>query len=762
MKTPPALASRLRRAGALSRGLALLLLALAAACSQSDRSPRAPEPRTLDESALSDTDGDALDDAELEALSSLGYLGGGGERSRVRSSTASEGSPEAPAPARKAPDTHSLSELDFRNSQNLSQRANEALDYLGPQALLDSPRHFERGTPKSGSFEAVARRDAQASQRQREMRLAGLLAEEPVGGAIEESVISGPESRKRGEFADGRAFAKAKPGKAQKSAGRRGQAGRLSPAQRFQQERRSLDGLVFQPKTGYWANTYVPGDPVLRWLESRLGDRDRAGLEAFAEKPLRLDAASRQTRQPFDPPGSAALSVFVNADRRGLEQEERILAQVGLQGARRRGGLRPAMSVGIVLDARGTLATEAGSAIRALLDAFLAAKDVGDRFSLSVAGVAGARQVGAEEFRHGPVSLAMSQLFEGGEGQRGRALGLVQALQQTAAQLQRGDDPTAPLGSSMVLLITSQPFGPYTETLVRTAHQSAVAGVPVSVVAVGDGASLEEIERVTLAGQGNRRLLRDPAEAEALVDRELSALARVIARALRLNIRLAPGVKLVEVVGAERLDAAGAEQVRQAEQSIDRRLSRNLGIERDRGEDEDGIQIVIPTFHSGDSHVVLLDVVADGPGPIADVTVRYKDLVYLRNSVARANLTLGREQGPAGPLERNVVKNYLAVRLAAELKQAGRSLLEGGDAAAIAAVRHSRELLESLRAELPGFQNDAELANDSAMLGEYLALLRTPVLDSDEPRRYLADSLQLSGYFKTVPRSASQARIARR
>ena len=41
--------------------------------------------------------------------------------------------------------------------------------------------------------------------------------------------------------------------------------------------------------------------------------------------------------------------------------------------------------------------------------------------------------------------------------------------------------------------------------------------------------------------------------------------------------------------------------------------------------------------------------------PIADVTVRYKDLVYLRNSVARANLTLGRDTDPPGPLERNVV-----------------------------------------------------------------------------------------------------------
>jgi hypothetical protein len=144
------------------------------------------------------------------------------------------------------------------------------------------------------------------------------------------------------------------------------------------------------------------------------------------------------------------------------------------------------------------------------------------------------------------------------------------------------------------------------------------------------------------------------------------------------------------------------------------------------------------------------------------VTVRYKDLVYLRNGVTRANLTLGRRVEPTRPLERNVVKNYLAVRLANTLKQAGRSLLEGGDAETIALVRDFRSLLESLQREVPGFQNDVDIATDTGMLGEYLALLETGLLDQDQPRQYLADSLQLSGYFKTVPRSPSGVRTARR
>ena len=341
-------------------------------------------------------------------------------------------------------------------------------------------------------------------------------------------------------------------------------------------------------------------------------------------------------------------------------------------------------------------------------------------------------------------------------------LDLEEALRQTAAELQSRGDPEAPLGSSLVLLVTSRPLGPLTDALAGVAHESAVAGVPVSVVRIGDRVPLDEVERVALAGQGNLRAMDSAADAERLVARELSALNRVIARALRLRVRLAPGVKLVEVVGSDRLDTDGAERVRRAERSIDRRLSRNLGIEADRGEDEAGIQIVMPTFHSGDSHAVLLDVVVPGPGPVADVTVRYKDLVYLRNSVARANLTLARGSEPPGPLERNVTKNLLAIRLSETLKRAGRRLLSGDDAEAIAEVERFQALLEGIQRELPGFQNDADLAGDAHMLAEYLAVLGTGALQQDVPREVLADSLQLSGYFKTVPRSTADVVIGRR
>ncbi|MEE4376640.1 MAG: hypothetical protein V2J55_03895 [Candidatus Competibacteraceae bacterium] len=51
-------------------------------------------------------------------------------------------------------------------------------------------------------------------------------------------------------------------------------------AQGFLTQRESLENLSFQPANGYWANTYIPGDPAIRLLAGRLRHWDRTGLGA--------------------------------------------------------------------------------------------------------------------------------------------------------------------------------------------------------------------------------------------------------------------------------------------------------------------------------------------------------------------------------------------------------------------------------------------------------------------------------------------------
>jgi TonB family protein len=515
-----------------------------------------------------------------------------------------------------------------------------------------------------------------------------------------------------------------------------------SPARAFLKERAALDGLTFQDPAGYWQNTYLPGDARLRALQARLAAWDATALA------LPPHDVAAPPAQPFDAPRNAALAVYVHADRRSLEGPERLLVQVGLQGAARAGGARPAMNVGIVLDLRGELAADAAAAMRALAVAFSEARQTGDRFHLIVAGRPGGIVVGPDAFKHGPVTVALDRLLSGDAASAG--FDLPAAVTAALHSVCSGDEAEAPFGTSSVVIVTGQPLGDAKDALLDFAHQGAVAGIAVSAVGVGPAAVPSELEALAFAGQGRRRVLDARASAARLVDEELYAASNAVARAVRLRIRLAPGVRLVEVIGSQHLDAQQAERVREAERHLDLELARHLGIEADRDDDEDGIQIVIPAFQAGDAHAILLDVVAPGPGAVADVSVRYKDVAFLRNGVARASLSLSAGQSAAGPLERNVLKNLLALRLSNALEKAGQAAGAGDASGAAAHVQNVRSLLAALRAEIPGLAADADLARDVAMLETYARLLAHPALSAH--RALVADSLRYAGRLKLIRR----------
>jgi hypothetical protein len=408
------------------------------------------------------------------------------------------------------------------------------------------------------------------------------------------------------------------------------------------------------------------------------------------------------------------------------------------------------MNIGLVVDLRSLENAESGSRIRALISSLERARQPGDRFSLTVAGPAGGLLVTPEQFRHGPLQVALDRMFNS-PGIAGEALSLQAAMGLATENVRSGDNPESVLGSSLVMLVTGSSLESDVDALERVAHQNAVDGVPLSVVGLAGQDNLAHIDRLVAAGQGNRRILDTAQAAEGLVDRELHAASRAVARALRLRIRLAPGVKLVSVLDSRRLGEPQAAQVREAEVAIDQRLARNLGIEADRGDDEQGIQMVIPNFFAGDSHVVLLDVVADQPGPVADVTVRYKDVINLKNGVAQASLALDDTPRAIGPLERNVLKNLIAVEFAKQTRLASRELAQGDFNAAQARIFELTEFARTIRFAVTGWQNDADLAADERVLNSYAGLLTLGLANDPVQRQLLADSLRVAAHRKLQP-----------
>lgn len=497
----------------------------------------------------------------------------------------------------------------------------------------------------------------------------------------------------------------------------------------FLSERDIVDGLRFQPARGLWANTYVPGDPSWRLLGRRL--RGAGSVAGLSESPFELAERVQPLTQRIAAPRSGALTLAAQADRASVEGRSRVLLQVALRGAAVRAGRRPTLRSMVVLDLRQPLDDESQTQVRALLSSLSRARTGADRIGLIVAGPKGGVVLEPGQLRLGQVTVALRQVFRGEHA--GQATSLEDALATAVERVGQLGDADSPLGSGLVWLVTPGVSESDARTLEPAAHAGSLAGVTTTTIGLGS-AELEPLETVALAGQGRRWQLGD--DADALVRGEVQAVSRVVARAVRLNVRLAPGVKLVDVLGSRPLAEVEATRVREAERSLDQQLARRLGILSDREEDDDGVQIVVPAFYADDTHVLLFDLVVDGPGPIADVTAKYKDLLRLSNGEATERVALGRGRAERGPREREVLRNLLAHQLSVALRRAAREV-HTDRAAAAATIREARGRILAARRELGALASDRDLTTQLESCRAFEV-----ALSAGAPAPLLADSLR--------------------
>jgi hypothetical protein len=507
-------------------------------------------------------------------------------------------------------------------------------------------------------------------------------------------------------------------------------------AQAFFEARRRVEGVATQPGTGYWANAYVPGDRSLRTAHRELA---RAADRFAGQSPLALAEQARVYDAPFDPPREGALSLAVDADLRAVDGRARVMMRVGLTAAQRVGVRRP-VRMAVVLDLRRPLGDAERTQVRTLVQALTSVRDQGDRIGLVAAGPGGGVLVAPTALRYGRATVALDEVLASTTTD---VVTIDDAVREAVAAVGAPED----LGTSIVVVVTPGLAGAEA-SLETLAHTAALGGVTTTVVGLS-GAPEAALDAVALAGEGRRWRLGDDVDAEALVRDELEAASRVVARAVRLRVRLAPGVELVDVLGSHRLDAGAAARVRASEAAIDGRVAAQLGIDSDRGSDEDGVQIVIPAFYSGDRHVVLLDLIVAGPGPVADVQLRSKDLVRLVNHTASATLALDRGVDTGTAQARSVLTSALGVEIARSYLEAAR-LVEAGDAtSARARIDEVRSLVAGIGAEMPELGRDPAVGDDLVLLGRYLIALDEAHAPSSLAS--LATSLRYAGRRKLAP-----------
>ncbi|MFC3192866.1 anti-sigma factor family protein [Marinicella sediminis] len=506
------------------------------------------------------------------------------------------------------------------------------------------------------------------------------------------------------------------------------------------EQRQNTSGLSFKQATGYWANTYLPGDPQMRWIQAQLL---ASGLQ---DLPQPMDHL-----QPFDTPQNAPLALYVSSDLAAVDPVStngtRMRLQVGIQASEHQGGHRTALNLAVVLDISPQTSE---SAVRALLAALLKHKQPGDQISVyhtGPSGQQGSLLLKPVDFRHGPVQLMLNQLFSEPTDALQLFWPLEQVLPAAGAWLQQHDNPKAVLGSSALWLITDkdQQALPAMEYWVQ---QQATNGISFNTLSLSNDDPGRQLQRLALVGQGHHHVLAGITDADRVVQAQLKAASRAVARALRLQIRLADGVELIDVLGSHALNELQARQVRAAEQSLDQRMAANHGIQADRGEDDEGIQIIIPNFFAGDTHVIMLDVLVKQPGTVADVKLKYKDLIQLRNAQISQQFNLERGSRTMGQLERNVLKNHLAHHFAEAFTHAASLIRAGHTEQAIQQLQQLHDVYRGLRQRITGWQSDDELQADERVIEQYLALLRQQAMTNDGSAVWLAQALQLAGWYK--------------
>jgi Ca-activated chloride channel homolog len=499
----------------------------------------------------------------------------------------------------------------------------------------------------------------------------------------------------------------------------------------------------------YINSTYIGGHGTKDRLEKLVSE----GVLVDGKR-IKLEAFSRNYAQTFPIPTKAALGVTAETERAKIVQEgDRTFLQVGIQAMKGEAPKRPPLNVALVIDRSGSMQEE-GKLEAAKLAARRLVERLGpnDVFSLVVFDDNVQVLLPARPMRDKGRAQRVVAGIECGGGTNifeGLQLGYREALKNAGRE-----------GVSRVILLSD---GEVTSGEMDPAkfQQLAAANVDrdIQTTAVGLGISFNEELMMSVAreGRGNYHFIKDGGDTQKVFATELDELTHIVAKAVKLRVRLADGVGLVRVMGAKALDAGQVNRVKEEERKIDRRVAEELGIAQNRQHerDEPGIKLLIPNFYRGDNHIVMMELAlprGQGQRPVAEVFLKYKDLVDGANretkTAAVIQYTPNRAEMIAS-INRNVKKNLLGFQTGEALTEAA-ALIEQGRAAE--AVKKLDERMVVLGVAAREWQ-DRDLEKDGKLLDRYKAVLAQMSRDSQlaysDLGQYLSRSLTYNGYKMT-------------
>jgi len=505
---------------------------------------------------------------------------------------------------------------------------------------------------------------------------------------------------------------------------------------------------VYNPNA-YLSSTYIGGS----------GERDRVeklireGVVVQGRR-VRLEAFPRSYAQAFPIPTRTALNLIAGTERTKIVQQgDHTFLQVGLQAMKGEAPRRPPLNLALVIDYSGSMGDEqklefAKAAALRLVDRL----HPDDVLSLVAFDDSARLLIPAGKVRDKARVKARIAALTPGSGTN-----IYDGLRLGHREARKFATPEAV--NRVILLSDGEVTAGVSDPRQFEKLVAADVDHDIQTTAVGMGVAFNEELMLAIAreGKGNYHFIRDAADTQRVFAQELDELTHVVAKAIRLRIRLADGIGLVRVLGAATLDAEQARRVKVEEKKIDRKVYEELGIasNRQREPEEPGLKLLIPSFYRGDHHVVMLELaVPRGTGrrKVADVFLKYKDLVGKANRETRATVTVDytpRREEMIASIDRNVKKNLLGFQTGETLSEAA-ALIERGRIAEAVRKLDERMVVLGVAAREWG---DRDLDRDGRLLDRYKMVLaqlhRQPQLADSDLGQYLRKSLTYSGYTLT-------------
>lgn len=495
----------------------------------------------------------------------------------------------------------------------------------------------------------------------------------------------------------------------------------------------------------YYENTYQGGSGARDHIEELISK----GL-VIDGKSIPMDALAADYRQPFPLPVGQALALSLGTEHRAVETSGgRTTLQIGIQGIKNEIKERPPLRISLVIDRSGSMKKE--ERLEKVREAALKLSDQlvpGDEIAIIAFDDKADVLCEMGPASRPEVKAAIRKLATGG----GTNIfdGLELGYQQLTAH------PAAKESFQVVFLfsdgeVTAGEQDPLKfDELTRAAFASKIA-----TTTFGVGLSFNESLMMGLSqsGKGNYHFLRDASASEKAIQKELDDYTHVVATNVHVRVKLADGVKLVRVFGAQALGEQQTKATKADEELLDDRAREELGIAEDRSrDDESGIKMLIPQFYGGDTHVILMEVevpAGSGSRPVAEAFLKYKDMVFARNGEESETVAVRDAADKAAKvrsLDSSVKKNILGFETGEALVEVA-SLIRAGRAADAAKRLDEQRGLLSTAASL---WVDDDLRRDAELMLQYkdvvASLSRQAAPDSQEA---LAKALAFSGFQRT-------------